>query len=77
VLTKQPHCTYYFGPFANSHEAKAAIPRYIADLEDELATGIHVRIKRCKPDPLTIDGVVREYDTKPIKQPRIVSNFYS
>jgi Domain of unknown function (DUF1816) len=55
VLTTQPKCTYYFGPFAYIEEAKEAIKDYIEDLESESAQGIQTKIKRCKPNQLTID----------------------
>jgi Domain of unknown function (DUF1816) len=55
VLTTQPMCTYYFGPFANNKEAEVAAPGYITDLEDESAQGIQFHIKRLKPYQLTID----------------------
>lgn len=54
VITETPSCTYYFGPFATSKEARAAQSGYIEDLEQEGAKGIKVEIKRCKPDRLTI-----------------------
>ena len=54
ILTTQPQCTYYFGPFASSNEANIAIPGYVEDLESELAQDIQTHIKRCKPPILTI-----------------------
>ncbi|MBD2431875.1 MULTISPECIES: DUF1816 domain-containing protein [Fischerella] len=54
IATQNPKCTYYFGPFLNSAEAKAAIKGYVEDLEQEGAQGIIVNVKRCKPDVLTI-----------------------
>jgi hypothetical protein len=54
ILTTQPQCTYYFGPFANSKEATVAMPGYVEDLEGELAQDIQTYIKRCKPSILTI-----------------------
>jgi Domain of unknown function (DUF1816) len=59
VVTENPHCTYYFGPFANNQEADTAKGGYIEDLEQEGAQNIKVVVKRCKPDNLTIyDEVV-------------------
>jgi hypothetical protein len=55
ILTAQPTCIYYFGPFANGQEAEMAAPGYISDLEGESAQDIQFRIKRLKPDRLTID----------------------
>lgn len=54
VNTQSPHCTYYFGPFLNSTEAKASMKGYVEDLEQEGAQGISVEIKRCKPGVLTV-----------------------
>ncbi|MBD2354668.1 DUF1816 domain-containing protein [Tolypothrix sp. FACHB-123] len=54
IVTQNPRCTYYFGPFLNSVEANLAIKGYIEDLEAEGAQGITVNVKRCKPDSLTI-----------------------
>jgi Domain of unknown function (DUF1816) len=55
VLTAQPKCTYYFGPFADNTSAAAKITGYVEDLEGELAEGILTQVKRCKPDQLTIE----------------------
>jgi hypothetical protein len=54
IVTDNPHCTYYFGPFFNEKEAMVAKGGYIEDLENEGAQGIVVKIKRCKPSNLTI-----------------------
>lgn len=54
IVTHNPRCTYYFGPFLSSQEANAAKYGYIEDLEQEEAQGIAVKIKRCKPENLTI-----------------------
>lgn len=54
ITTASPHCTYYFGPFENSLEAVAACPGYVEDLKSEQAQGIEFKIKRCKPDVLTL-----------------------
>jgi Domain of unknown function (DUF1816) len=55
ILTIQPNCTYYFGPFACKKEADIAITGYVEDLESELAQGIQTQVKRCKPVYLTIE----------------------
>jgi Domain of unknown function (DUF1816) len=55
ILTNQPKCTYYFGPFADVTSAVAEVTGYIEDLEGELAQGILTQVKRCKPDQLTIE----------------------
>ena len=65
VLTTQPRCTYYFGPFADAQQAKVAIVGYVEDLEGESAQGIRSQIKRCKPDQLTVcdeQGCATEYE---------------
>ncbi len=59
VLTTVPKCTYYFGPFANAHEAALSIVGYVEDLESESAQGIQTHVRRFQPQQLTIDD---EYD---------------
>ncbi|MBD2102165.1 DUF1816 domain-containing protein [Leptolyngbya sp. FACHB-261] len=54
VTTSQPPCTYYFGPFDSSDEARDACPGYVEDLRDEGAQGIEVTVKRCNPEALTV-----------------------
>ncbi len=54
VITKQPQCTYYFGPFTSVKEAEFFQSGYIEDLEQEEAKGITVVSKRCQPKELTI-----------------------
>ncbi|MEA5553396.1 DUF1816 domain-containing protein [Anabaena cylindrica UHCC 0172] len=54
IVTQNPRCTYYFGPFFSSVDATFASKGYLEDLEIEGAQGIVVNIKRCKPDDLTI-----------------------
>ncbi len=54
IFTKQPCCTYYFGPFASAKEADLAKSGYIEDLVQEKAQGITVQIKLCEPLDLTI-----------------------
>jgi hypothetical protein len=54
ILTAQPKCTYYFGPFADGKDATMAIQGYVEDLESESAQGIQIQVKRCKPNLLTI-----------------------
>lgn len=65
IVTENPRCTYYFGPFLSSKEAAAAKPGYIEDLEQEGAKGFAVAIKRCKPSTLTIyDDAGERFDRK-------------
>ena len=54
ILTETPNCTYYFGPFISQQEARTSQVGYLEDLEAEHAQGIKVKIKRCKPNTLTI-----------------------
>jgi Domain of unknown function (DUF1816) len=55
VLTTQPRCTYYFGPFGGVDSATLAVSGYVEDLESESAQGIKTQVKRCHPDRLTIE----------------------
>ncbi|WP_017317223.1 DUF1816 domain-containing protein [Mastigocladopsis repens] len=65
IVTQYPRCTYYFGPFLSSVDAKAAIKGYVEDLEQEGAQGIIVNVKRCKPNALTIaDDLGERIDRK-------------
>ena len=51
VVTQNPRCTYYFGPFLS--------------LEQEGAQGIIINVKRCKPNALTIaDDLGERIDRK-------------
>jgi hypothetical protein len=54
IVTHNPQCTYYFGPFLSSTDATSASKGYVEDLEIEGAQGIVVNVKRCKPYHLTI-----------------------
>ena len=54
VVTDQPKCTYYFGPFMNANAANRAFPGYIEDLKQESAQIIAAVSKRCQPKELTI-----------------------
>lgn len=54
IVTDNPNCTYYFGPFSTEQEADVSKAGYVEDLETEGAQGIVVKIKRCKPTNLTI-----------------------
>jgi hypothetical protein len=65
IVTQNPRCTYYFGPFLSSSDATIASKGYIEDLELEGATGIVVSVKRCKPNTLTIaDDLGERFDRK-------------
>jgi Domain of unknown function (DUF1816) len=60
VVTTQPHCTYYFGPFTDAQEAKVEMPGFIEDLEGEFAQEIQIQVKHCKPEQLTIEHDAEE-----------------
>ncbi len=67
VVTQNPKCTYYFGPFFSSAAASKASNGYIEDLEIEGAQGIIVNIKRCKPSVLTIAEDLGEWIDRKVK----------
>lgn len=54
VTTRQPNCTYYFGPFANSQEAQQSQAGYVQDLRQEGPQEITAEVKWCQPQQLTI-----------------------
>ncbi|HEY9634369.1 MAG TPA: DUF1816 domain-containing protein [Coleofasciculaceae cyanobacterium] len=54
IVTQSPSCTYYFGPFDNSTEARLTQSGYVEDLELEGAAGISVYILQEQPKTLTI-----------------------
>lgn len=54
VVTYNPCCTYYFGPFVSSNEAKFYQAGYIEDLEQEQAQIVTVDIKQGQQKELTI-----------------------
>ena len=65
IDTKQPCCTYYFGPFLKVKEAEAAKFGYLEDLKQEGALGITVSIDHFKPQELTIcDELAEMFDSK-------------
>lgn len=55
IVTANPSCTYYFGPFLSAKEAEAQKDGYMEDLEEECAQGIKFEILRCKPGQLTVE----------------------
>ena len=61
IITDNPHCTYYFGPFVSEKEAYAAQGGYIEDLEKEGAQLSSLKVKRCKPTDLTIDNELGDF----------------
>jgi Domain of unknown function (DUF1816) len=73
IVTQNPRCIYYFGPFLSAKEAQAAETGYIEDLEQEGAQGIAVKIKRCKPQNLTVSedlGDRLDSQVKPVSAPK-------
>ena len=54
IVTQQPYCLYYFGPFDSYAEAEQMQDGYVEDLVSEKATGISIEIKRCSPTKLTL-----------------------
>ena len=55
ITTKVPKCTYYFGPFDSSSEAKGLQAGYIDDLIAENAQGIHLELEQhSQPEDLTV-----------------------
>ena len=64
IFTKQPCCTYYFGPFVSAKEAEQTQSGYIEDLVQEKAQGIIVQIQLCEPLDLTIvkDELAESYE---------------
>ena len=55
IVTEQPRCTYYFGPFACTRTAQKAASGYIEDLKQESAQVIAITFKRFAPKKLTIE----------------------
>ena len=54
IVTEQPQCTYYFGPFARAKSVQKPVAGYLEDLKQESAQGITVTLKRMQPRELTI-----------------------
>jgi Domain of unknown function (DUF1816) len=54
IVTEEPRCGYYFGPFASAESADLAQAGYVEDLAHEEAQGITVQVKWYKPRCLTI-----------------------
>jgi hypothetical protein len=66
IVTDNPRCTYFFGPFLSRKDAVTAKAGYIEDLEQEGAKGIDFSVKRCKPANLTIyDDSGERFDRTP------------
>ncbi|WP_041933992.1 DUF1816 domain-containing protein [Gloeothece verrucosa] len=54
ILTKNPVCIYYFGPFDTVTEAQVSQLDYSKDLQDEGALLVTIKIEKCQPKKLTI-----------------------
>jgi Domain of unknown function (DUF1816) len=54
VVTDNPSCLYYFGPFATSAQARQSEPGYLEDLEHEGAHVLVTKVQRCRPKSLTV-----------------------
>jgi recombinational DNA repair protein RecT len=54
IVTDNPYCTYYFGPFSSEKQAQLSYKGYIEDLKQEEAQILTINIKRCQPKELTI-----------------------
>jgi hypothetical protein len=54
IITTNPSCTYFFGPFDSVDEAKEHQGGFVEDLTQEGATVLSPQIKWCKPKELTI-----------------------
>jgi Domain of unknown function (DUF1816) len=54
IVTTNPKCIYYFGPFHNSQEAETMRLGYIEDLQAEGAKDIQAIVKYCNPKQLTV-----------------------
>lgn len=54
IVTDNPHCTYYFGPFASGQQAKLYQAGYIEDLQEEGCKISMIELKQGQPKLLTI-----------------------
>lgn len=54
IITEQPYCIYYFGPFVNTQEAQLFLPGYVEDIKQEGSQVKYIEIKQCQPQELTI-----------------------
>lgn len=69
IVTEQPQCTYYFGPFLSAADAETAQSGYLEDLQHEGAQNITTRLKRCKPNQLTVFDEGSEFPGGPSPSP--------
>ncbi len=54
IVTHNPSCTYYFGPFVTAKNAKFSQLGYIEDIATEGSHISSIDIKQCQPKLLTI-----------------------
>ena len=54
IVTEQPYCIYYFGPFVSEQEAQEFLPGYLEDLKQEGCQVVLIQTKQCQPKELTI-----------------------
>lgn len=54
IVTDNPHCTYYFGPFGSGKQAKLYQSGYIEDLKEEGCEIRTIELKQGQPKLLTI-----------------------
>jgi hypothetical protein len=65
IVTDNPRCTYYFGPFLFKSDAEAEKMGYVEDLQGEGARIVSLSVKKCQPSNLTIFDEVEE--SRPLK----------
>lgn len=56
IITKQPNCIYYFGPFSEWLEAESSLSGYQEDLAAEGSEEIQWKYKYFQPKELTISS---------------------
>ena len=54
IITEQPYCIYYFGPFVSTQEAQEFLPGYLEDLKQEGCQVVLIQTKQCQPKELTV-----------------------
>ncbi len=60
IISDDPQCTYYFGPFLSLDEAHTAQAGYVEDILGEGAKVVKIETMRCKPHTLTIYDETQE-----------------
>ncbi|MDF0556712.1 DUF1816 domain-containing protein [Kamptonema sp. UHCC 0994] len=79
IITQDPHCIHYFGPFASTKEARIAIPGYVEDLKHKKAQLRTINVKRGKPTQLTIflSDLEEYYDSHSAQNPYFIKAVYN